>query len=88
MPALARSILLTTYKYDSGGAGQRAILHPLETFAANKQVSIYNQVAGLYMSGPLAMALINQKFTYIGGASGTATAQDIFDLAGYWLAVA
>lgn len=87
VPVLARAVVLTSFKFDSGAGALTSALHPLETYAASKQKTIYNQVANIYQGGlPLTEILVNRRFTYLSNASGTGTAQDIFDLAGYWIA--
>lgn len=88
IPALARGILLSYYKLDTGAAGQSSSLHPLETYAGTKLVPNYNQVASasVFNVGHMPVSLINRRFCYISNASGSGTADDIMDLIGYYLA--
>lgn len=87
VPVLARAIMVHAYKLDSGAIGQLLALHPVETYAASKHISIYTHTGSTYTTTQLTVNLTNRRFAYLAAASGAGTAQVIFELAGYHIAV-
>lgn len=87
IPALARGLKLVCFKYDSGAGGQSSYVHPVEAFAGSKAIPWYGAAAGAYNGEVLDIPLIGRRFGFNSTGSGTGTATDIIDLAGYYLAV-
>ena len=80
IPILARSMGVEVTWTDSGGTGERLILHSFVAFANGKRMILDTVVAGGSLFGYKNIPLIDRKYTAQWTASGAATASHILVL--------
>lgn len=74
VPELTRAVYLELQYYDSGGANERAVIHPYEAFANSKRQNLDTTEAAVFSNRTITMMpLIERRFTVQFTASGSNT---------------
>ena len=81
IPDLARGIWIDAVKTDTGAA-HYTTFSPWAAFGAGSDFSYRNAVAGVGISRPFYIPLIQRRFCYRSDASGAGTATDVIKIMG------
>ena len=86
VPILTRSIEVEIELLDTGGANERAFLHPWQTYSGAKNRLASTYVASVLTTRPVNMPLYQRRFCLFGEASGAGTTTVGTKINGYWVA--